>query len=214
MECRLVVIRTILLEYTMDLHRETKETSTPQDDKSLSSKAAREMQRMMGDGNKTVTSISKERQRKSTPKPNRQGGSMAPTAIDMDAKSTGTMSAISNTSTKTSKVRAKLHREFADKFEAQSIQIAKLLEEKKSPRKPSPSIPATADRNDCNAQIVICSESPMPTYGTQQIITKLRRTHNQQHAAKPTLGVQSQTNHGKLTQRYTDATSIQFIQRR
>ena len=42
------------------------------------------------------------------------------------------MSAISNTSTKTSKVRAKLHKEFADKFEAQSIQIAKLIEEKKA----------------------------------------------------------------------------------
>ena len=34
-------------EYTMDLHRETKETSTPQDDNLLSSKAAREMQRMI-----------------------------------------------------------------------------------------------------------------------------------------------------------------------
>lgn len=120
-------------EYTMDLHREAEQVGKQQDDLSLSSKAAREMQRMMGDGNETIASISKERQRKTTTQGNQQDGHTAPTAIDIDAtKSIGTMSGISATSTKTSKVRAKLHREFANKFEAQNMQIAKLLEEKKA----------------------------------------------------------------------------------
>ena len=84
---------------------------------------------MMGDDSKTIASISKERQRKRQP-------SVTPTAIDIDAsKSIGTMSGISATSTKTSIVRAKVHKEYSAKFEAQNSKINQLLEDKKEQEK-------------------------------------------------------------------------------
>ena len=123
-------IAKAIAEYTMDLHRKGSEQNKKAvDEKSLSSKAAREMQRMMGDDNETIASISKERQRKKQP-------SATPTAIDIDAsKSIGTMSGISATSTKTSIVRAKVHKEYSAKFEAQNSKINQLLEDKKEQEK-------------------------------------------------------------------------------
>ena len=111
-------------EYTADLKRqETMTTPTTSDIQSMTSKAAREMQRMMGNDTETITSISKERQRKN----NRKN----PTDINIDASgSIGTMSGISAASTKTSVVRAKVHKEFKDKLQSQEQQISQLLEEK------------------------------------------------------------------------------------
>ena len=112
-------------EYTADLQRKDTAEPTQQDDQTMTSKAAREMRRMMGGDNETVTSISKERQKKHSKK--------TPTAIDIDAsKSVGSMSGISATSTKTSIVRAKLHQEFNNKFKDQEHQINQLLADKAS----------------------------------------------------------------------------------
>ena len=113
-------------EYTMDLHREKEHhDQLPEtDEQSMSSKAAREMKRMMGEDNETVASISQERQRKMNK------SSHTPQDLKIDAsKSVGSMSGISATSSKTSIVRAKLQKEYSQKFEAQNTQIEQLLED-------------------------------------------------------------------------------------
>ena len=115
-------------EYTIDLKRE-KENTQLQDDISMTSKAAREMKRMMGEGDETIASISKERQRKTS----KTKVPQTPKDINIDAsKSIGTLSAISASSTKTSKVRARLNKEYSERFEAQNHQIEQLLEDKKN----------------------------------------------------------------------------------
>ena len=114
-------------EYTMDLYRESEVTQTQDttDDKSMTSKAMREMNRMMGNDDETVKSISKERTKKAHSK---QQNTRSPAAIEIDAsQSIGAISGVSGTSTKTEAVRAKLQLEFESKFHDQEKKM-KLLE--------------------------------------------------------------------------------------
>ena len=119
-------------EYTMDLHQELPEKDKEQEDAaSMTSKAAREMHRMMGEDAETVLSITKERQRKQSKQGPKQNGKTGLTAINIDAsRSIGSISGISATSTKMSAVRVRLQQEFTDKFESQESQINKLMEDK------------------------------------------------------------------------------------
>ena len=119
-------------EYTMDLHQELPEKDKDQEEAaSMTSKAAREMHRMMGEDAETVLSITKERQKKQSKQGPNQNENTGPTAINIDAsRSIGSISGISATSTKMSAVRARLHQEFTDKFKAQESQINKLMEDK------------------------------------------------------------------------------------
>ena len=113
-------------DYTMDLHEARPDKNIEQlEEASMTSKAAREMRRMMGEDAETVVSITKERQRKQS-----KQSRPIDTAIHIDTQSLGSISGISATSTKMSAVRDKLQKEFADKFKSQESQINQLLEDK------------------------------------------------------------------------------------
>ena len=115
-------------EYTLDLQRDTEQTISKdkeKDDQSMTSKAMREMRRMMGNDSETVASISKERP---PPKPRHD---KSPVIIEIDAsKSVGAISGVSATSSKTEIVRAKLQQEFDAKFKAQQDKMETLAADK------------------------------------------------------------------------------------
>ena len=112
--------------YTTDLHRVTEPAATDTDDNaSMTSKAQREMRRMMENDSETVTSVSKEKQ--FNPRP-------ASIIIAEDA-SHGGVSAVSGTSSRSSVIRAKMQQEFDAKLLEQRNMVSQLRQEKDDQQK-------------------------------------------------------------------------------
>ena len=107
--------------YTIDLQREeVKATENDDDVDSMTTKARREMRRMLDNDDETIRSISQEKQIQARP-----------SAIEIrDDSSHGGVSAVSGASSRTSVLRAKLQQEFNEKMEAQQALVRRLQQEK------------------------------------------------------------------------------------
>ena len=108
-------------EQTLDLQREAEQDAQEidNDNESMTSKARREMRRMLNADAETVASLLKEKK------------STAPTTIAVDDTSIA-MSGMSAASSKTSVIKARLQQEFESKLAAQQLRVDEMEQDKKA----------------------------------------------------------------------------------